>query len=141
MSYKDYECVAEWNSKNPASGSLYGTENTSYKAKYITQSVSRAEVGGGANTLNFDASKSNSIYGGSTTVQPKALTLVPCIRYKTTVEYVNYSGGPSEWVSTRTYSKHNQVWTYDEASSVYRYWFSTTDNNLNVNPTTDTTGK
>lgn len=31
--------------------------------------------------FTFDASKSNSIYGNSTTVQPPALTLLPCIRY------------------------------------------------------------
>lgn len=31
--------------------------------------------------LNFDASLSNSIYGNSTTVQPPALTLLPCIKY------------------------------------------------------------
>ena len=33
------------------------------------------------NQLNFDASKSNPIYGNSTTVQPPALTLLPCIKY------------------------------------------------------------
>lgn len=32
-------------------------------------------------TLNLSASKSSSIYGNSTTVQPPALTLLPCIRY------------------------------------------------------------
>ena len=31
--------------------------------------------------LNFDASRSSSIYGNSTTVQPPALTLLPCIKY------------------------------------------------------------
>ena len=31
--------------------------------------------------LNFSAKSSNSIYGNSSTVQPPALTLVPCIRY------------------------------------------------------------
>ena len=31
--------------------------------------------------LNFDASRYNSIYGNSTTVQPPALTLLPCIKY------------------------------------------------------------
>ena len=30
---------------------------------------------------SFDASRSNSIYGNSTTVQPQALTLLPCIKY------------------------------------------------------------
>lgn len=32
--------------------------------------------------LAFDASKSNSIYGGSNTVQPPALCLLPCIVYE-----------------------------------------------------------
>lgn len=36
---------------------------------------------GGAAWLKFDASRSNSIYGKSTTVQPPALTLLPCIKY------------------------------------------------------------
>lgn len=31
--------------------------------------------------LIFDASKSSSIYGSSTTVQPPALTILPCIKY------------------------------------------------------------
>ena len=31
--------------------------------------------------VNFDASRYNSIYGSSTTVQPPALTLLPCIKY------------------------------------------------------------
>lgn len=31
--------------------------------------------------LNFDASRSSSIYGNSDTVQPPALTLLPCIKY------------------------------------------------------------
>lgn len=33
-------------------------------------------------TAAFDASRSNSIYGNSTTVQPPALCLLPCIRYE-----------------------------------------------------------
>ena len=32
-------------------------------------------------TFNFDASKSNSIYGASTTVQPPALQIIPQIKY------------------------------------------------------------
>ena len=42
--------------------------------------------GGGGNNgttwvNSFDASRSSSIYGNSDTVQPKALTLLPCIKY------------------------------------------------------------
>lgn len=32
-------------------------------------------------TYSFDASRSSSIYGNSTTVQPASLTLLPCIKY------------------------------------------------------------
>lgn len=32
-------------------------------------------------TVSFNASRSSSIYGNSTTVQPPALTLLPCIKY------------------------------------------------------------
>ena len=39
-----------------------------------------ATVGAGANTLSFNASQSNQIYGASDTVQPPALTLLPCIK-------------------------------------------------------------
>ena len=37
--------------------------------------------GGGVLGLTFDASKSNSIYSASTTVQPPALTMLPIIKY------------------------------------------------------------
>lgn len=37
--------------------------------------------GGGVTGISFDASKSNSIYGASTTVQPPSLTLRPLIKY------------------------------------------------------------
>ena len=36
---------------------------------------------GHSNVMDFKASQSNSIYGNSTTVQPPALTLLPCIKY------------------------------------------------------------
>lgn len=37
--------------------------------------------GGGVTGISFDASKSNSIYSASTTVQPQSLTLRPLIKY------------------------------------------------------------
>ena len=36
---------------------------------------------GNKNAIELKANKSNSIYGNSTTVQPPALTLLPCIKY------------------------------------------------------------
>lgn len=39
-------------------------------------------VGGSFNIVRFDASRSSSIYGKSTTVQPSAKTVQVCIRYK-----------------------------------------------------------
>lgn len=61
-------------------GSLTGTEVSSYH--YL-------EVGGNDESryapilvaINFNASKSNSIYGRSSTVQPPALILLPIIKY------------------------------------------------------------
>jgi len=38
-------------------------------------------AGGKGNKFDFNASRSSSIYGASTTVQPKSLTLLPCIKY------------------------------------------------------------
>lgn len=35
----------------------------------------------GLSSLSFDASRSNTIYGNSTTVQPPALTMLYCIKY------------------------------------------------------------
>lgn len=37
--------------------------------------------GGCSDTIRFDASKSNSIYGSSNTVQPQSVTLRPLIKY------------------------------------------------------------
>ena len=37
--------------------------------------------GSGAGSFGFDASKSNAIYGNSTTVQPPALQLLPQIKF------------------------------------------------------------
>lgn len=49
-----------------------------------TVALNSLSIGGPNNrsfTTNFSASRSNAIYGNSSTVQPPALTLVPCIRY------------------------------------------------------------
>ena len=43
----------------------------------ITADVVGSEMG----VTAFDASRSNAIYGASDTVQPKSLTLLPCIKY------------------------------------------------------------
>ncbi len=40
-----------------------------------------ADAFGNYGNFSFDASGSSAIYGNSTTVQPKSLTLLPCIKY------------------------------------------------------------
>ena len=40
-----------------------------------------ASTDNGNCTIDFDASKSNQIYGSSSTVQPPAITLIPQLRY------------------------------------------------------------
>ena len=50
--------------------------NTIYKAAYNTIVKDSGQY------LYIDASRSSSVYGNSTTVQPPALCLLPCIRYE-----------------------------------------------------------
>lgn len=63
------------NTQYPDRGALYWT-NYAYSARMQTVS------GTGKRDLMIDASRSNNIYGASTTVQPPALCLLPCIRYE-----------------------------------------------------------
>ena len=49
---------------------------------YDYRTVETNANGPGKRDLLFDASRSNNIYGASTTVQPPALCLLPCIRYE-----------------------------------------------------------
>lgn len=60
------------------SSGAFETDNSSNNIKKL-QLVSGTETG---NTrLKFNARNSNSIYGNSNTVQPPAVTLIPCIKY------------------------------------------------------------
>ena len=59
----------------PDRGALYWSN---YAHNVRMQPVS----GTGKRDIMFDASRSNNIYGASTTVQPPALCLLPCIRYE-----------------------------------------------------------
>jgi len=59
----------------PDTGCFYwGSYNNTRKTSNTTGSAKR--------DFKFDASRSNSIYGKSSTVQPPALCLLPCIRYE-----------------------------------------------------------
>ena len=63
-----------------------GIKSTPTGAFRNTKDGTVQNYGGGSGNLkdikyDFNASFSNSIYGNSTTVQPKALTLLPCIKY------------------------------------------------------------
>ena len=63
---------------------------SSFTGAFATSTEGNATVQGGADntagkfngTLRIDASKSNEIYGNSTTVQPPSKTVHVCIRYK-----------------------------------------------------------
>lgn len=66
------------------SGASIGTRNGS-GALYSTGSgtiMSRRETGGGGNGIGFQASRSNSIYGASNTVQPPAIKVRFITRYR-----------------------------------------------------------
>ena len=59
------------NAVNNSTGAFYGkTEETRFAS--VTN--------GGASSIGFDASRSNSIYGNSTTVQPESFALVWCVK-------------------------------------------------------------
>ena len=62
------------NSRYPDRGCLY------WGSYDYPESISRVKVGPAKRDLTFNAARSNSIYGASTTVQPPALCLLPCIR-------------------------------------------------------------
>ena len=74
---------------NDAVGLNYGVSANPIlcSGAFSTESISgitglNADGQGSMGKINtFDASLSNSIYGNSTTVQPPALTLLPCIKY------------------------------------------------------------
>ena len=66
-----------------------GVDNTQYPdigalywANYAHSARMQTISGTGKRDLMIDASRSNNIYGASTTVQPPALCLLPCIRYE-----------------------------------------------------------
>lgn len=68
----------EWTPPNPTgSGVFLGRTGGDLNTTAWTATGHLAENNG----INFDAARSNSIYGNSTTVQPPALTVLPCIKY------------------------------------------------------------
>ena len=58
------------------SGALYNTPNYSTDYRLSTHAGPAGNAG-----ISFDASRSSSIYGSSSTVQPPALTCLICIKY------------------------------------------------------------
>ena len=66
-------------------GKFYDTTNASgafqkisHQCNYMGTTAATFNALGG---FDFNAARSNSIYGNSSTVQPPALTLLPCIKY------------------------------------------------------------
>ena len=64
--------VTRANTSHPEGAFMHGDQSIGYLL---------GETNTKTNKLAFDASKSNPIYGGSTTVQPSAIKLIPIIRY------------------------------------------------------------
>ncbi len=64
--------VTRANTSHPEGAFMHGDQSIGYLT---------GETNTKTNKLAFDASKSNPIYGGSTTVQPPAIKLIPIIRY------------------------------------------------------------
>lgn len=65
--------MAAWN--NPWGGAFYIDSATKTGIAYVD------DAAGSKDTVAINASKSNSIYGASNTVQPPAITYIPIIRY------------------------------------------------------------
>ena len=63
------------NNGNGSTGALYWAVPAHYGWGATTTDFTMA------NGASFDASRSNSIYGNSTTVQPTAMVLIPQIKY------------------------------------------------------------
>ncbi len=60
----------------------YPDRGALYWANYAHGIKMQTISGTGKRDIMIDASRSNNIYGASTTVQPPALCLLPCIRYE-----------------------------------------------------------
>ena len=68
---------------SPISSAGYKALYNDYSAKGVNGFISEGSVTRSKDiSIRFDASRSNSIYGRSDTVQPPALCLHPCIRYE-----------------------------------------------------------
>ena len=50
-------------------------------SQYLTDSHQNTGTSVGGTNVNMNLSRSNAIYGASTTVQPPAISLIPQIRY------------------------------------------------------------
>lgn len=62
-------------------GTADGVFATGAKAGDKVANIQDEQIVNGNDGISFDASRSNAIYGASTTVQPPALQLIPQIRY------------------------------------------------------------
>ncbi|ARQ45899.1 phage tail protein [Oxalobacter formigenes] len=73
-----------------------------------------------SNTLTFNASRSNPIYGASNTVQPPALILLPCIKafdVATNPGLIDITGLANEVATHKHVTK-----TYNDGTNWYRKW-------------------
>ncbi|WP_419598742.1 phage tail protein [Sutterella wadsworthensis] len=67
-------------SPTPWSGLLY-EQNGALKPVNVGDTAYSGHTNGSNYRLEFDASRSNEIYGNSTTVQPPSMALLPCIKF------------------------------------------------------------
>lgn len=74
--------VATFISSDGVDNTYYPDKGALYWFNYAHNVKMQAISGTGKRDIMFDASRSNNIYGASTTVQPPALCLLPCIRYE-----------------------------------------------------------
>lgn len=104
---------------------IAGTSNPgalTSKGNLTNKAIAESSWTGGSvlGSISFDAGRSNSIYGASATVQPPALTLLPCIKAfdaATDPGLIDITGLANELAAHKHVTQ-----TYNDGTNWYRKW-------------------
>lgn len=104
---------------------IAGTSNPgalTSKGNLTNKAIAESSWTGGSvlGSISFDAGRSNSIYGASATVQPPALTLLPCIKAFDAVTdpgLIDITGLANELAAHKHVTE-----TYNDGTNWYRKW-------------------
>ena len=73
--------TGSFHSRSYSNAGITNTRGAFHCEYYTTNQQIVSGSGEGSSQYTFDASRSSTIYGNSTTVQPPALTMLPIIKY------------------------------------------------------------